>query len=187
MTTQTKGAVLLARRAFVTKNYGAAGWQRVLEGLPERSRPTIEGNMLSTRWYPFSVNNDLDATIVKVLGGGNDSIFKAIGAASASENLGGPHRPFLAPGKPELFLSRTASIYSFYYNIGRRDYEATGPTSGVMTTFGGEASSKNDCLTVIGWYEEALKMCGATQVDMVEESCRAKGDPYCRYQISWSM
>jgi hypothetical protein len=187
MTTQIKGAVLQARKAFVAKNYGDVGWQRVLEALPEDSRQQLAGNLLSTRWYPFSVNMDLDATIVKVLGGGNASIFKAIGAASASENLGGPHRPFLAPGNPELFLSRTASIYSFYYDIGRRDYEPSGPNSGVMTTFGGETTSKNDCLTVIGWYEEALKMCGATQVDMVEESCRADGAPYCRYQISWKM
>ena len=187
MSTQVKGAVLLARRAYVTKDFGDIGWQKVLDELPERSRSTIEGNLLSTQWYPFSVNLDLDATIVKVLGGGNNSIFKDIGAASASENLGGPHRPFLAPGKPDVFLSRTAAIYSFYYDIGRRDYEATGPTSGTMTTFGGETASKNDCLTVIGWYEAALKMCGARQVDMVEDSCRANGDPYCRYQISWQM
>ncbi len=187
MSTQVKGAVLLARRAYVTKQYGDAGWQRVIEGLPTRSRSTVEGNLLSTQWYPFSVNLDLDTTIVEVLGGGHDGVFKAIGAASASENLGGPHRPFLAPGNPELFLPRTAAIYSFYYDVGHRDYEATGPTSGTMTTFGGETASKTDCLTVIGWYEEALKMCGAIRVEMVEESCRANGDPYCRYQISWSM
>jgi len=35
-----------------------------------------------------------------------------------------------------------------------------------------------DCLAVIGWYKEALKMHGAKNVVIVEERCRATGDAY---------
>ncbi|MEE8277108.1 MAG: hypothetical protein V3R89_00080 [Thermoanaerobaculia bacterium] len=48
-------------------------------------------------------------------------------------------------------------------------------------------SAEADCLTVIGWYEEALRMCGAKRVTMTEETCRAKGGPYCRYRVSWEI
>lgn len=140
MSTQVKGAVLLSRSEFVRSEYGDAAWQQVLAQVSPASRPQLEGLLLSSQWYAFEINADLDRAIVEVLGHGDRSIFKKMGAKSAQANLGGP---------PETL-------------------------------------SANDCLTVIGWYEEALRMCGATTVRMTEETCRARGGPYCRYQVSWS-
>jgi hypothetical protein len=121
-----------------------------------------------------------------VLGEGAQEIFERIGRASAQQNLSGPHRAFAARRDPAWFMSATDRIYGFYYDTGRRTYEGTGPTSGVITTYAAETFSETDCLTVIGWYKEALTMCGATEVEMTEEACRAKGSPFCRYQISWT-
>jgi hypothetical protein len=39
---------------------------------------------------------------------------------------------------------------------------------------------------VIGWYRRALEMCGATNVHITEDECRARGGAVCRYRISWS-
>jgi len=41
-------------------------------------------------------------------------------------------------------------------------------------------------MTVMGWYKQALKMCGARSVDMVEDACRARGGDCCRYVVNWS-
>jgi len=43
-----------------------------------------------------------------------------------------------------------------------------------------------DCATVVGWYKEALGMCGARDVRMDEVQCRARGDSVCQYTVSWS-
>jgi len=59
--------------------------------------------------------------------------------------------------------------------------------SGIMTTHDAETFSVPDCLTVVGWYRETLKMCGAKNVEMEEETCRAKGGPYCRYRVQWEI
>jgi hypothetical protein len=56
-----------------------------------------------------------------------------------------------------------------------------------MTTYEAETFSAADCLTVIGWYKQALELNGAKDVVVVEESCRAKGGPYCRYRFQWKM
>jgi uncharacterized protein (TIGR02265 family) len=110
-----------------------------------------------------------------------------MGAWSAKRNLSGPHKAFLAPGKPDRFLANTATIYSYYYDVGRRTWQATGPTSGVIITHDAETFSEIDCLTVIGWYEEALKMCGARTVTMTEPECRARGGACCRYELRWEV
>jgi uncharacterized protein (TIGR02265 family) len=125
--------------------------------------------------------------IVEVLGGGDEQVFEQIGAKSAQKNLHGVHRFFITPGKPQSFMRKADIIYKFYYDTGYREYNETGPTSGVMTTYKAETFSIPDCLTVIGWYKEALRMCGAKNVMVIEDSCRARGGEFCRYQFSWEM
>ena len=187
MSTNIRGAILQARKTFVVEHFGKEAWQRVMEALPEEDQKFFNGIVVSAGWYPFEIGKRLDQAIVDVLGHGDPKVFEEIGAKSARKNLSGIHKPFLRPGNPQGFLSQANTIYKFYYDTGYRKYEATGLTSGVMTTYEAETFSVPDCLTVIGWYKEALKMCGAKNVEIIEESCRAKGDPYCRYRISWEM
>ncbi len=187
MTVKVKGAVLLSRRAFVCSEYGEDAWKRVLEAMSEESRKQFHGLVLSASWYPFELNAEVDGAIVDVVGGGDLNIFKKIGVKSAQENLNGPHKAFLAPGDPIKFLEQSDRIYRFYYDVGYREFEATGSNSGVITTYEAETFSETDCLTVIGWYEEAIKMCGAKRVVMTEEACRARGDANCRYRVSFEM
>ena len=78
-------------------------------------------------------------------------------------------------------------IYKFYYNTGYREYKETGPQSGIMTTFDSETYSAPDCLTVIGWHKEALKLCGAIKVSVIEAECPAKGGKCCRYRLQWAI
>ena len=184
---QIRGTVLHARKSFVEEHFGAEAWKKVVAVLSEESRMVYEGLIISAGWYPFSVGEDLDKAIVEVLGKGDTKIFEEIGKQSAQENLTGAHQTFLAQGNPHNFMEQSNTIYQFYYDTGRRTYEKTGPTSGVMTTFDAETFSVPDCLTVIGWYKEALKMCGAKNVEMVEETCRAQGGDCCRYKVQWEM
>jgi uncharacterized protein (TIGR02265 family) len=182
---QIKGAVLKSRVAFVQDQFGDDAVQRVLAGLPEEDRAAL-GSLLTVRWYPFDLGKRLDDAIVATCGRGDPAFFKRLGASSADRNLTALHRSFLTPGDPHAFLGKAGAIYRLYYGTGRREYQRTGDTSGVLTTFDAEAYSAPDCLTVIGWYERALAMCGANDVVIVEEECRAAGGTVCRYRVSWS-
>lgn len=186
MTTKVKGAAILARRTFVSEEYGEGAWTKILEALPEEDREVLQGTILASTWHPFELNDRIDSAIVAVLGEGSREIFEKIGRASARQNLSGPHRAFAARRDPAWFLSATDRIYGFYYDTGYRTYESTGPTSGVITTYDADTFSETDCLTVIGWYKEALLMCGASSVEMTEEACRSGGSSFCRYKISWT-
>jgi uncharacterized protein (TIGR02265 family) len=187
MSTKVKGAVLLSRGEFVRSEFGEEAWGRVLEELSPEVREQLEGTLLTSTWYPFEISKEMDQAIVDVLGGGDLDIFKRIGAWSARANLTGPHRAFVSAGNPQALLALTDRIYKFYYDTGYREYEETGPDSGIMTTYEADVFSENDCLTVMGWYEEAIRMCGATRVVITEESCRARGDSCCRYRLRWEI
>ena len=182
-----KGLVIHSRREFVIEHFGEEAWEDVIKALPLPDQESLKGVVFAAQWYPFEIGERLDKAIVNVLGGGKQEIFEELGAKSAQRSLAREHRAFLTPGDPQSFMRKTNIIYRFYYDTGYREYKETGPNSGVMTTYEAETYSVPDCLTVIGWYKEALKLCGARQVEAVEEECRAKGGSCCRYRFQWEM
>lgn len=182
---QVKGAVLKARLGFVEQHGGPDALHRVMEALPENDRAALR-TLLTVQWYPFELGMRLDDAIVRTLGQGRQDFFLRLGEASAERNLSSLHKTFLTPGDPHAFLSKAPQIYALYYETGRREYRRTGERSGVLTTHGADAFSAADCLTVIGWHHRALEMCGARDVRVVEEECRATGGTVCRYNVTWS-
>lgn len=182
-----KGFILHSRKEFVEENFGKDGWKKVLNALTQDDQRILGEFILTTNWYDFSVGDRLDKAIVAVLGNESTNVFEDIGAKSAQRNLTGIHSSFLEKGNPQAFMEKTPIIYKFYYDVGRREYKKTGENSGVMTTWEAETFSAPDCLTVVGWYKEALAMCGATGVEVNETRCRAAGDPCCEYQVNWEI
>lgn len=183
--TKIKGNALLSRMAFVKEQYGEGAWQEVLGRLTKEDRATIERTLAPAGWYPFEMGERLEKAIVDVVGKGDIRIFERMGAMSAKTSLTGVHKHFLQPRDPQAFLSKAGVLYHLYYDKGRREYESTGPHSATLTTYDAEQYSEADCHTVIGYQREALTMCGARDIVITEESCRAKGAPFCRLKISW--
>jgi Protein of unknown function (DUF2378) len=181
---QVKGAVLKSRLAFVERHSGKPAVEQVLGKLPPDMQRTLR-MLFTSNWYPFGIGKALDDAIVQVLGGGRPEFFERLGEASAETNLATIHSSYLTKGDAHGFLAKSPSIYSLYYESGRREYRQTGPKEGVLITHDAETFSAPDCLTVVGWYRKALEMCGVRGARVVEEECRAKGGAVCRYRVKW--
>jgi len=181
---QVKGAVLKSRLAFVERQAGKGGVDRVLATLPPDTQRTLR-MLFTSNWYPFEIGKALDDAIVQVLGGGRPEYFERLGEASAETNLATIHASYLTKGDAHGFLAKSPSIYGLYYETGRREYQPSGPKEGVLTTHDAETFSAPDCLTVVGWYRKALEMCGVRGARVTEEECRAKGGAVCRYRVVW--
>jgi hypothetical protein len=182
---QIKGAVLKSRLAFVEQHAGKEGVEQVLQSLPPADQRTLR-MVFTSNWYPFDLATVLDDAIVRVIGAGDPGFFERLGEASAETNLGGIHSGYLTKGDAHAFLAKAPSIYSLYYESGRREYQPVGPSEGVLTTIDAASFSTADCRTVIGWHRKALEMCGIKGVQIVEEECRAKGGAVCRYRLRWA-
>ena len=181
---QIKGTVLKARLAFLEQHFGIEDRDRVLASLTETERHDILRS-LAISWYPFELGKRLDEAIVTVLGAGEERLFLQLGVASANHNLTGFHRNFLTPGDPHAFLAKAPMIYRLYYETGRREYARVADHEGVLTTFDAETFSMPDCLTIVGWHQRAVEMCGGQNVTVIEEECRARGGAVCRYRVRW--
>jgi uncharacterized protein (TIGR02265 family) len=184
MPTRVKGGALLSRFSFVREHQGEDAVKRVIARLPEGDRNACAG-ILTGGWYPFELNERIDAAVAAELGMGAD-VFLLMGEKSAVQNLTGPHKAMLAQGDPHGFLRRAPQIYQMYYDAGRREYESAGERKAILRTYDADSYSPNDCLTVVGWHRKAIEMCGGSQVRVTETRCRARGGQHCEYVCEWS-
>jgi uncharacterized protein (TIGR02265 family) len=182
---QVKGSVLKSRLGFIEEHFGKDAIAKVLAVLSPEDQKALH-TVIAVQWFPFDLGKRLDDAMFRVLGEGKPQFFERLGAASAERNLGTVHKSFLTPGDPHGFLAKAPQVYRLYYEQGRREYQKTGEREAVLTTFDAETFSAPDCLTVVGWHRKALELCGASNVKIAEEECRARGGQVCRYRISWA-
>ncbi len=181
-----KGSVLISRLNMLRQHGGAARVEEVLHRLSDADQVVMRKLILPIAWYPLELNLRLDAAIADVLSPEDRArAFIDMGRASAEENLHGAHSIFVKQGDPQFLLKQAPQIYRFYYAVGSRTYEKTGPRSGVIRTFGAENVTEADCLTIIGWHQRAIEICGGQDARIVHSLCRARGAPHCEYQCSW--
>lgn len=179
-----KGNILISRLAFVREKGGDAAVTRVLARLPEDDRRILSGLVMPVAWFPFDLNERLDAAIAAEMAGGEE-IFRELGRKSASDNLAAAHRVYIRDRDPHGLLKQAASIYRLYYDTGHRTYERLSDRSAVLRTFEARTFSRPDCLTVAGWHERAIEMCGGTKPRTSERKCRSRGDDCCEYLFEW--
>jgi hypothetical protein len=182
-TANVKGSIVRSRLDLL-RNKGL--FDDVMALLPEADRAVWTGLVLATAWYSFEMSQRLDDATAKVLSRGDArKAYLEMGRASADSNLAGVHKAYVRVGNPHHLLSCAPQIYKQYYDKGHRTYERVSATSGVLKTFDAENVTANDCLTVIGWYERAIELCGGADVKIRESLCRARGDAHCEYICSW--
>ena len=178
-----KGSIVRSR-LDVLRSRGV--FDQVMALLPESDRAVWTGIVLAVSWYSFEMSQRLDVATAKVLGGGDTrKAYLEMGRASAEANLASVHKAYVRAGQPHHLLSCAPQIYKQYYDKGHRTYEQVSPTSGVLRTFEAENVTANDCLTVVGWYERAIELCGGTAVRVRETLCKARGDAHCEYVCTW--
>jgi uncharacterized protein (TIGR02265 family) len=180
-----QGSVLMSRLEYVRQQAGDPALARVLARLPDADRRVLGGVMLPHDWYPFATNVRLDLSIAEEMKRG-DVVFRELGVASAIDNLSSKaQRRYVAAGDPHALLEHAAQIYGIYYDTGYRRYERMGETKAVLRTYSSESFSAEDCLTVVGWHEKAIEMCGGANARVTETLCRARGDGMCEYVCEW--
>ena len=179
-----KGSVLQSRVAFVREAKGDTAVGKVFGRLPVDDRKILEGLIVPAGWYPFDLNDRLDHSIAEEMGIG-DRIFRQLGEKSANDNLAASHKIFIRDKDPHGLLKQAATIYRLYYDTGHRTYEKSADREAFLRTHDSLSFSLHDCLTVVGWHEKAILMCGGRNASVVETKCRARGEALCEYRCRW--
>ena len=181
-TGSVKATMLHAHLAYAEKGLGDL--KRLLPHLDAQAAKLL-GRTLSTTWIPFASVIQIDRAIAAVRGGSADHVYRELGRHSASINLGGVYKTFIA-NEPHRFFEQMGLLHGQFQNFGRSRYEKTGDRSGNMIFEGYAEYSPAYCTSALGYFEEALKMMRAPGPVIVNErSCQCAGDPQCVFTMSW--
>ncbi|HET9553387.1 MAG TPA: TIGR02265 family protein [Anaeromyxobacteraceae bacterium] len=185
---RVKGTLLIARLRYLATR-GPESRERVLRHLTAADQVVVRGVVLPSSWYPADLLLRLEMTIAAVLARGDRTrVFVDMGRCSADTNLspGGVQRPYLREGDPHFLLRNVPRMYSSQHSSGHRTCDVTGPRSAVIRSHECADTTTDDCLTTVGWLEQAIVLSGGKGVRVVETQCMARGAACCEYRCDWN-
>ena len=181
---KVKGTMLQAHIEWAEKKRPGCR-QQVADRVSEESKGYASGSLLVTDWIPFKALIDIDRAIAEALGGLPDDTYRALGHNSASANLAGVYKSFVAD-EPHRFFDRGARLHDRFQDFGKAEYQVLGDRSGRMRITGYSEYSPVYCASAIGYYKgclETMKVPGPIRV--LETECQCQGDAACVFDLNW--
>jgi hypothetical protein len=187
---QVKGLAVKARIDYLHKQFGAAGLQRVLDGLSAEHRALIDEGVLVSSWYPLALSDALLGTAERLLGRGDGSLCREIGMASGRSGLAGAHRRFAERLDPLQIGAKmehsTRLLWQSYYDKGSMLTRATGPLAIETELAGIELRQPWLCHVLTGYITAHIEVLGGHGVRVTHGECRVRAQPRCIWSASWT-
>ena len=179
-----KGGMMSAHIAWATNNRRPEEVRRFWSELSPGIEQSLRGMILAVNWYEFAHLIAVDRAIVRVYGGGDPTVLRAVGAHSARQNLTGLYKAFRRDSIHD-FLDNGARLHSKFQDFGSAAYVKTSPTSGSMVHSGYCSFSPLFCESALGFYRESLQLHGANSIEVHETSCHCRGAGSCTFVLRW--
>ena len=178
-----RGSIIHAHMRWVRDYVSREQMIELFETLPTRTRRQVSMLLMSS-WYPFATLIEVDRTIVALFGQGNSQILEQLGAYSADMDLAGPYA-VLRPEGVSGFLRRASQLHREFQDFGSAAFEEDGAHAGTMVHSGYTSYSPLFCISADGFYRRSVTLHQVTDVQVTETECQCKGDPACRFRITW--
>ena len=182
---QAKGIILRSSLESIRELYGAEALGAIVGRLPPAPRDALRAAVVFTgNWYPLAWHRTLLATALEVTGRG-PKLLRDLARANIQKDLTTVYRIFLAVAAPDYVLSRTARLYSTYFDTGamaveeRRSGYARGRCTG-CTGFDANVWSY-----LLGGSEAVLVAAGARDLKLTVLEGGGDGDSSLRFEGSW--
>ena len=179
-----KGGMMAAHLAWATNGRSESEVARFWSLVPNDVRELLGGMILPVNWYEFADLIAVDRAIVRVYGGGDDSVLREVGAHSARLNLNGVYKVYRRDSIHE-FLETGARLHSKFQDFGDAAYVKSGPSAGAMVHRGYPSYSPLYCQSALGYYRESIKLHGAQNIVVDETSCQCLGAESCAFALRW--
>lgn len=179
---KVKGVAFRSVLASLEALRGREVLERVLAGLSEDDRSSIEFRVVNTGWYPIELYRALLGAIVRETGEG-DALVRAIGGASLKRDITGVYRVMFKILSPETVLSLSSRLFGFYYDTGTFTITEKRHTFARSEYAGCIGFDRNMWIELLGSSEEVLAVAGAKRPR--GRIVRGGQDSDCVIEVTW--
>ena len=176
------GMDILSTRKFVRQTYGDDALRAIADKLaPHGYAGMVNDVILPDDWQPLHAYDTLLRTIEELFPNSG----RKLGRFQCQDQLKWWQRGAMRVLKPAWLIENTMSLWPRYCTVGRWDIRWPRPTqvSAIMRDM--PPVSAAYCMTIVGFFERFLELCGCRDIRALHTTCVGRGDVECRHDVSW--
>lgn len=183
---KVKAVALKSREKFIKTKFGEESYQKFLQKLNPEDKEILESTTLVSDWIPYHTYINVNQKICEEFFGHQEKAFSQFGEASAEEALTTIYKTFVATKNVKRFIQSAPDLYSLYYqNLGNIVVHFEGENVVNAKIIGNPEPHRSMCLSIIGYFQKGLQMCGAKNIIIQEKKCACWGDDCCEIYARW--
>ena len=186
-----KGANWLSSKEYVVKEFGDAGFKKVLDSLSDEDRKVLGKDVvLPHEWIAFDAWIHFYEGVVRELSGGDQSILEKIGEFNAEREMKTLYKIFLKVASPEYVVKNCPLIFNLYFSsdpkgeiglkvnkIDKKKY--------ALVFEGFQQQHWPFQLGVGAWLKKLFILSGAQGLEITLTKSVAEGSQDFEYTLSW--
>jgi hypothetical protein len=176
------GMDFLSTRKFVRQTLGDDALRALADKLaPLGYSGATSDVILPEEWRPLHEYDSMLRAIEEMFPGSS----RKLGRFQCQDQLKWWQRGAMRVLKPSWLIENTMSLWGRYSTAGRWYVRWPRPTqaSAIMNEM--PPVSGAFCMTVTGFLERFLELCGCREIRAIHTTCRSRGDADCRHDVSW--
>ncbi len=173
---KAKGTVVVDLVKALRKNK-----QKALTLLPERLHHYLQERIVIASWYPLEDYIALLCAAGQVLSPDDANVYQTMGRAAARSHMEGTYSRL----KDKANRQATFTLLSSMYDTGEMKVAERAPGRAALEYHGFALPTREVCDTFTGYNLERMTMLGFDNPTVHHVSCRANGEPTCRWLLEW--
>jgi hypothetical protein len=174
---KAKGTVVVDLVKALRKNKPKA-----LTLLPAKLHHYLEERIVIASWYPLEDYIALLRAAGQVLSrDAGPSVYQTMGRSAARSHMAGTYSRF----KDKANRQATFTLLSSMYDSGEMKVVDRAPGRAALEYHGFALPTREVCDTFTGYNLERMTLLGFDNPTVHHVSCRANGEPSCRWELEW--
>jgi hypothetical protein len=181
-----KGTAWIAMMKYFNECHKPEDLEKLKAALDEKTRELFESNyVLPFSWIDYGAYMKIMLTADKVLGRGDFEILKKINYFSARHDVKGVYKFIVSLLSPKTVLQASSKLLGQYYDKGHLSIENLTSNSATIILKEAEDIPLYHDIEMSAYVGEVLRMAGTKSATWSHSKCMARGDSYCRFDLSW--
>jgi len=183
---QIKGSGIKETVDQIKANVSKEIFQKILGLLDDETRRLCENEIFSSSWYSLDLFTRFLEVQNRVLAGGNEEVIIRGSEAVTERQLRGIYKAFVKVGSPEFIIERIAAVHATHFQGVSIDVKLPGPGNALIKYTGFEKQHRIMGFTIIGFFNKALELSGAKDIQVYFPTPIEEGRPYSELSLKWS-
>jgi hypothetical protein len=183
-----RGGMILSRLLYIRAWHGESALRELVQRFSPSDRAMLDNPGVSGL-YPLALLVRLDRAIVRTFGADVPDVLERLGEFSADLSLGSTLDPALGKDVPS-WLGATRNLNLRFQDFGEADSTFGNLQShtheAVVTLKYSPAPPSPYCASGVGYFRQAVRLCGGENVEVAITSCAQTGTGECRFLVRWN-